>query len=138
MTSLDQIAKEILYKKTTFKAFIESGNYLISIVEKRNTETGHYFFNAENMRGVSCRVLELAWRKDCLISEIPVHDEIYFITSEADRDSFTYHKGCVRAYTVRKLRSDGSIETIGDFQEHATKREAQKAIYEIVSEGLNQ
>ena len=129
MTDATQVLKKTtknFVQKTTFKAFIESGNYLIDEVKRRSEKNAKYFFTPDTMRFFSSRVLELAWKKD---------DEIYFITSEAD-SSIYKHQGSNRAFTVRKSTSDGSIETIGKFQEHATKRYAQKAIYEIVKGDL--
>lgn len=107
---------------TTMKNFIESGNYLIDEVKTRSEKNAKHFFDADTMRFFSSRVLELAWKKA---------DEIYFITSEADNGRIK-HQGSIRAFTVRKSNANGSIDTIGDFQEHATKRDAQKAIKEIL------
>jgi hypothetical protein len=106
----------------TLKAFIESGNYLIDEVKTRSEKNDKHFFDADTMRFFSSRILELAWKKD---------DNIYFITSEADKNPYK-HQGSIRAFTVRKSNNNGCIDTVGDFQGHPTKREAQKAIKEIL------
>ena len=109
--------------KTTFKSFIQSGQYLIDEVKTKSQKNAPYFFDKDSMRFFNSRVLELAWQKN---------NEIYFITSEADSGRIQ-HKGSIRAFTVRKLTVNGGIDTIGEFQGYATKREAQKAIMEILN-----
>ena len=138
MTDATQVLKKTtknFVQKTTFKAFIESGNYLIDEVKRRSEKNAKYFFTPDTMRFFSSRVLELAWQKGGSNDPSYKIKDIYFITSEAD-SSIYKHQGSNRAFTVRKSTSDGSIETIGKFQEHATKRDAQKAIHEIVKGDL--
>ena len=52
----------------------------------------------------------------------------YFITSERDRDSN------FRLYTIRKYEGGSRIETVGGFLQHATKKEALKALFKICSQ----
>ncbi len=106
-----------------YKQFIESGRYLIDEVKTRAENGDSHFFDADTMRFFSSRVSELAWKKD---------DDIYFITSEADKGRYQ-HTGSIRAYTVRKCSMFGGIDTIGDFQGHATLRDARKAIMEMIN-----
>jgi|SRR6187402_1895917 len=49
-----------------------------------------------------------------------VYGGTYFVSSEGDFDH-------VRVYTVRRIDSDGSISTVGDFGAYATSRQAHKA-----------
>ena len=44
----------------------------------------------------------------------------YFVTSERGPDE-------IRRYTVRRACADGSIDTVGEFQEHATAAQAKSA-----------
>ncbi len=105
----------------TQKQFLKDGNYLIEEVKTRAEKGSPYFFNADTMRGFSSRISELCWR---------VKDDIYFITSEADK-SYIKHKGSTRAFTIRKCDLSGDINTIGEFQGHDTLTDARKEIKEI-------
>ena len=71
-----------------------------------NKRAGNHFFSKESMRFFSSRV----------------HSEVYngrfFVTSE----KFDWKSP--RLYTVRKIESDGSITTIGDFQGFDTRSKA--------------
>jgi len=105
----------------TQKEFLKDGNYLIDEVKTRAEKGSNYFFSPATMRGFSSRISELCWK---------VKDDIYFITSEADRD-YIKHAGSVRAYSIRKCSIEGNIDTIGEFQGHATLRDARQGIKTI-------
>ena len=74
-------------------------------IRKANEKAGHYFFSEGAMRFFRSRV----------------HDEVYgagfFVTSEAAPDE-------PRFYTVRFAQPDGSITTVGEFQQWASRSAA--------------
>ena len=106
----------------SFKSFVDSGDYLLDEVKARSSKGDKHWFDADSMRFFSSRVSELCWQKE---------DLIYFVSSEAD-SSPTQHSGSIRGWTVRTCSKEGSINKIGEFQEHSSLREAQKAIMEII------
>jgi len=116
----DKGEKEMSTQQTQ-KEFLKEGNYLIDEVKTRAEKGSPYFFSPNTMRGFSSRISELCWK---------VKDDIYFITSEADR--FDHHKGSIRAYTIRTCDIEGDINTIGEFQGHATLRDARQGIKAIL------
>ena len=77
-------------------------------IRKANDEAGHYFFSEGAMRFFRSRV----------------HDEVYgagfFVTSEAAPNE-------PRFYTVRFAQPDGSITTVGEFQQYASRSGAHAA-----------
>lgn len=111
-----------LSTQQTQKEFLKDGNYLIDEVKTRAEKGSNYFFSPATMRGFSSRLSELCWK---------VKDDIYFITSEADRD-YIKHAGSVRAYTIRKCSVEGNIDTIGEFQGHVNLRDARQEIKAIL------
>lgn len=83
----------------------------ISDIKQANKELGHSFFSPDAMEFFGSKVLPT------------VYDGRFFITSEQDNFS-----NGARKYTVREAKSDGSIDTIGNFQQFATAKQAQKAL----------
>ena len=94
----------------------------IGAIKSHNTVQGYYFFNENTMRGFKSRV----------------HSDVYggcvFVTSEKNSSwRFDYP----RAYTVRMITENGSIETIGEFQGFDTRYSAHayaKWVGEVISE----
>lgn len=78
-------------------------------VKRANRAAGQYWFSPDTMRFFDCR-LETTLRHGCL-----------FVSSER-------REGDSRRYTVRLVTPDASIDTVGEFQEHATKAQALKAL----------
>jgi hypothetical protein len=80
-----------------------------------------HFFDRASMRFFDSRILS------------PVYGCRFFVTSERFRGSRPELDGA-RRYTVREFRADGSVETIGDFQQFASagaaKRHAEKLAHE--------
>ncbi len=113
---------EIKNKKITMKQFIESGNFLEDEVRRRAEKGSPHFFDKDTIRFFSSRVSELMWKKG---------SDIYFITSEQDRGQ----TGSVRSFTVRKTDADGDINSIGEFQGHATLSDARSEIKDIIGLG---
>lgn len=83
----------------------------IASVKWRNEDAGQHFFSPSTLRFFSSRVLPTLYGAEGSI----------FVTSE--KDPF----GNPRAYTVRQIREDGSIDTLGEFQGYATSAQAAKA-----------
>lgn len=71
----------------------------IADVKEANKASGRYFFSPDTMRFFDSQIESTLYRNQC------------FITSE---------KACfsdyTRVYHVRRARSDGSIETLGEFK----------------------
>jgi hypothetical protein len=85
------------------------------------TESG-YFFTASAMRFFSSRVL---W--DTLTESAGAW---LFITSER-------YDSEPRRYTLHTWTKDGGIDTLGEFQEHATATAARRALGERIGETTN-
>lgn len=75
-------------------------------------DQGSYFFSPGAMRFFNSRVLPFI---------LHAEQGIAFITSE----QFDYKSP--RFYTVRLMREDGNIDTVGDFQAYDTPGQAKKA-----------
>ena len=91
---------------------------LITYHEKHGS--GHYF-EPSTMRFFDSRVLERV-----------IHDgagKVYFVTSER------FDSRSPRLYSVRSMNSEGSIDTVGKFQEYGTAKQAQGVIKRLCSKG---
>ena len=110
-----------MYK--TIKEFMASGNYFIEEVKNRCWKgSSPYFFNKQEMKYFSSRISDLCWK---------VNDDIYFITSEKDNGRIK-HRGSKRGWTIRICNNIGNINTVGEFQEHASLSIARKALLDII------
>lgn len=116
--------------KMTFKEFVNSGRYLEDEIRNRAEKHNSHFFDADTMRFFSSRISELMWSEGNLKDY--ENEPIYFITSEADKSSFK-HSGSVRAYTIRKISVDGDVDTVGEFQGHATLNDARHEIMNLIN-----
>lgn len=67
---------------------------------------GKYFFSPDTMRFFNSKV------------ESPVYGGIYFVTSDRQ------NREVPKMYTVRKLEENGSVETIGKFQQYSSLSDA--------------
>lgn len=92
-------------------------------IKSANLRINHHWFDKGAMRFFDTRI------------ETGVIKGKYFITSEQYHDSGCHGWSCnrngscgPRLYTIRIAFSDGSVDTIGDFQQFATKRDARKTI----------
>lgn len=79
-------------------------------IQRAARETGSHFFDADTMRFFASRVLS------------GVYGGRFFVTSEK-----TGFDSTARAYTVREFMPDGSIETVGEFNDYATSAQARGA-----------
>ena len=119
-----------------FKQFMDQGEYILDKVIEKSKENSKHFFDEGTRKFFSSRVNDLCWRsvkQDETYSLVANGDNIHFITSEADNNSRTWHKGCVRGWTIRVLDDTGSISTVGDFQEYESLRAARYGLKEILS-----
>jgi hypothetical protein len=87
--------------------------------EVRHVHSGHWF-DADTMRFFKSRVPDY-WS--------PLIHGRYFISSE--RNETPFHPSEPRRYTIREVRSNGDIDTIGEFGGYATKRAAERAAREL-------
>ena len=92
------------------------GKYLsLEQIKNHNNDIGHHWFSPRTMRFFSCRVLSV------------LHLGRFFISSER----YTFTEGYERRYTIREALLCGCIETVGEFQQYATARQAKKALLAI-------
>lgn len=97
---------------------------MIEIVDIRivkNLARGH-FFSAGATRFFSSHYSQIAYYQ-------PQTDCYFFVSSE-QFDSKT-----PRRYTVRRLNLSGGVDTIGDFQQYETSRQAHKAARQAAEKG---
>lgn len=87
----------------------------IEKIAAANRAAGYHWFDRDTMRFFRCRVSG------------PVIASM-FVSSERRWDSPRY-------YTIRRANPDGSINTIGEFQQYRSKRAALNAIRRIAREG---
>jgi hypothetical protein len=86
-------------------------------IRAANYNIGHHWFDAGTLRFFGSRV----------------HDELYggryFVTSERDSGfgSLGAAWGGARRYTVRVANADGSIDTVGEFGQYASRSGAHAA-----------
>lgn len=72
---------------------------------------GHHWFSPSTMRFFGSKIYP------------DIVGGRYFISSEKDH----YSNGA-RLYTIRMVTDDGTIETVGDFQQYTSLRQARKAL----------
>ena len=91
-------------------------------IERMDSRNGGHFFDAGAMRFFKSRTSEAG---------IELDDKIYFVTSERF-DSSTPRYYSVRYYDQSANNTDRcKIETLGEFQQYATSKQAWSAIYKI-------
>lgn len=86
----------------------------VADAKKLNASKGFHWFEKETMRFFNTRI-----HGRNLIGGR------YFITSERMDERFPYR------YSVRKINLDGSVDTIGDFRQHASLEAAKKAAKQL-------
>ncbi len=86
----------------------------IKEIKRINKEKGYHFFSKDTMRYFNSRVSSFTKGR-------------YFITSEK-MDSLRSGKEYPREYTIRFLRKDGSIETVGELGEFKTLDDAKRML----------
>ena len=94
----------------------KSQRFSMKNIKEMNQENGKHFFDKKSM----------AFFKSYI--ESPLYEGGYFVTSEQN-DPYQ------RLFTVRKVDFEtGSIETVGEFQGHKTKKEAELHIGQLQKE----
>lgn len=109
-----------MYTNKTESELFDRSFFTIKEVKQANKDLGHHWFSPDTIRFFNCRVLPT------------VYGGHYFITSEK------YDYNSPRLYTIRFVSSDGSIDTVGDFQYYETAGQAKKAIKEASKLYTNQ
>ena len=127
------------HEMLNYKQFMDQGEYILDEVIQKSKENSKHFFDEGTRKFFSSRVNDLCWRinindiEKCALL-IPNENNIYFITSEADKSrSSRWHKGCIRGWTIRVLDDTGSISTVGEFQQYESLRAARYGLKEILS-----
>lgn len=92
--------------------------YSIDQIKEANARRGHHFFEPATMRFFRSR-----------IASYEIFGGRYFVTSEQFENS--NHKRSPRRYTIRRVKDDGSIDTVGDFQAYPTVIAAKRAAQRI-------
>jgi len=93
----------------------------IEEVIQKNNEAGYHWFSKDTMRFFKTRLV--ACRPNG-----PVLCDNYFISSEK---SWTED----RAYTLRKVNDDGTIDTVGEVMMYKTLYRARKALKDALKNG---
>lgn len=89
--------------------------HTIQDIKEANARMGMYFFEKKAMRFFSSRILAQTFDNGA--------NGVFFVTSERGPNG-------VRAYSVRKfLPTTGDIETVGEFQGYATRKQAMTAAF---------
>jgi hypothetical protein len=90
----------------------------IQDIIRKNEQAGKHFFNSPSSRYFRSRIGSNVYGNS--------HQGYYFITSELDGINPP------RLYTIRKANDDGSIDTIGKFQQYRSLTAAGRAINELL------
>lgn len=85
----------------------------IAEIRAADAKAGHYFFGPDATRFFRTRIAP------------GVINGRYFITSEKFRDD------APRLYTIRRANDDGTIDTVGEFQQYKTLRAARAAARQL-------
>jgi hypothetical protein len=93
----------------------------IDEIKAANEALGHHWFSPSTLRFFRSRVLST------------VYGGRFFVTSE--KRTGWREPDQPRLYTIRKASDDGSIETVGEFQEYRTARQAKAAIRYLLGRG---
>lgn len=89
-------------------------------IKERNRRLGQHWFDPETMRFFSSRIQATIY---------PMPDgSALFVSSERGPDN-------IRKYSVRVAKPDGSIDTIGEFQQYRTGRAAHAAARRLAEGG---
>ena len=97
---------------------IERESYTGSMqgIETANRDAGFHWFDPDTLRFFGSRISEASF------------DGRYFVTSEDNFDR------SARYYSIREAMSDGQVDTVGDFQEFATRAQALAGIARLKRE----
>lgn len=79
-------------------------------IEHANTVAGHYFFAPSTMRFFRSKIASRS-----------IINGKYFVTSEQ------FDTDAPRLYTIRRANPDGTIDTVGEFQQYTSAKAARDA-----------
>ena len=82
----------------------------IAEAKEANANAGYRWFEASSMRFFSSRLPK---------SVLPVDNGALFVSSE--KCDMPYHPSEPRRYTIRFIHDSGKLETVGEFQQYATR-----------------
>lgn len=85
-------------------------------VRIRNKAIGHHFFDPSTMRFFRSRVGNT------------IYGDKYFISSEQ------FDERSPRLFSIRLVNPDGSIDTMGEFQEYSTRAQAMREVKRLLME----
>lgn len=94
---------------------------IVDIETVKKLSRGH-FFGIGAMRFFNSRIAQTAYFSEST-------ECYYFVTSERFDDKTPRH------YTVRRLTPSGAVETVGEFQQYKTGRQAHKVARQLAREG---
>lgn len=80
-------------------------------LEERNARSGGHWFSPDTKRFFASRIMACTFETD--------DGTVYFVSSEKFR-GFRSPDG-PRLYTVRMMRPDGSVDTVGEFQAYRSR-----------------
>jgi hypothetical protein len=97
----------------------------MAAVKTANRDAGRNFFSPDTMQFFRSRIES---RKPEIFGEATGNPRVLFITSE---QFVALHRGYVgpREFTVRVARPDGTIDTLSDFCQFKTYRDAVEGMY---------
>ena len=106
---------ELWRRVGTYKAASGEGKTFRTIAEisYANTNAGWHWFSPDTLRFFDCRV-----RDDWVL---PVSGGALFVSSEKGPSE-------VRRYSIRRAYVDGQVDTVGEFQQHASAAKAKAAM----------
>jgi hypothetical protein len=87
-------------------------HYSMDELRRANVDAGGYWFSPSTMRFFSSRVSS---------EVVPVADGWLFVSSEEGPSG-------VRRYTIRKMDQNANIDTVGEFQQFASRSGAVRAM----------
>lgn len=85
-------------------------------IKRLNGECGFHFFSEDTMRFFNSKVYD---------DTKPVSNGWLFITSERNDRPYSENK---REWTLRLFKANGQIDTIGEFGQYSSLKQAQKAM----------
>ena len=95
-------------------------------VKRAAAMAGSHWFDRDSMRYFASRVSARVY---------PVRGGALFVSSEQFRG--LYEPSEQRRYTVRSCTADGRIETVGEFQQYATREAAHNAAKRLAANGYS-
>lgn len=112
------------HKSGRYRFSVEPHYRTLEDIRRRNAALGHHWFSADTMRFFSSRVQERIY--------VAKDGRAFFVTSErsggCNPGSYDIRYTVPRRlYTVRVANLDGSIDTVGEFQQYTTGRQAHAA-----------